>query len=517
MLKLFQHKYIRYTILCSLLALSAVIYLYYQLNLSNTQLQITRLTEVYGIISLVLLYISLLPGPLYENFPALSGKAILTRARRATGVGAFYYGLLHSLVSFFGQLGGFSGLGFLGKNYLTAVILGLIGLIILTLMALTSFDYWVRRLGKQWKLLHRIVYVAGWLILFHTFLIGTHFITLSSWAAQTLIVSVGFLLLLEALRIDRLVIRRFKLQQQYSLVFVGLAMIIGTVCYTLLSPTGQTGFNIHSQHLLLAQQAQPGATTKSIIPGLTGDRTKRYTVSFLHPDSLAANQDEQLRFQVNNATSGNPTQLFATIYEKPAHLIVVDSSLTYFAHLHPIVTNDTFSITTQFPHPGRYHLYLDFQPVGAIEQQFAFTLPFGNGSVDHPNHPVDTKLTKQVENYSISLSLDQPLKASQLSLGNQKLRFTINDAKSGKPVTDLKPYLAAFGHLVMINQENYEYLHVHPSNQTPPQAESSGGPTVEFIPLGLYGPIKPGTYRLFAQFNPAGHLIVADFTVKVEK
>ncbi len=68
----------------------------------------------------------------------------------------------------------------------------------------------------------------------------------------------------------------------------------------------------------------------------------------------------------------------------------------------------------------------------------------------------------------------------------------------------------------MINKDTFDYLHIHPANLTPLPPDASGGPQIEFLPLGLYGPIKPGIYRVFAQFNRNGNLIVADYTVKVE-
>jgi sulfoxide reductase heme-binding subunit YedZ len=40
------------------------------------------------------------------------------------------------------------------------------GLILLTL-ASTSFKYWMKRLGKRWKKLHRLVYLVGALAVLH--------------------------------------------------------------------------------------------------------------------------------------------------------------------------------------------------------------------------------------------------------------------------------------------------------------------------------------------------------------
>ena len=69
----------------------------------------------------------------------------------------------------------------------------------------------------------------------------------------------------------------------------------------------------------------------------------------------------------------------------------------------------------------------------------------------------------------------------------------------------------------MIREEDYSYMHVHPNDFRILPDTFTGGPTVEFLPIGIYGAFKEGTYRVFAEFNPDGTLIRTDFTVKVEK
>jgi sulfoxide reductase heme-binding subunit YedZ len=50
------------------------------------------------------------------------------------------------------------------------IVLGLAGLIILTLMAVTSNQRAMKWLGKRWKRLHRLVYAAGGIVIFHAIL-----------------------------------------------------------------------------------------------------------------------------------------------------------------------------------------------------------------------------------------------------------------------------------------------------------------------------------------------------------
>jgi hypothetical protein len=243
----------------------------------------------------------------------------------------------------------------------------------------------------------------------------------------------------------------------------------------------------------------------------------RYTVSFSHDPIITPGQPTTLHFTVYNAATGSEVKLFSRVYEKVMHLIIVDESLSYFAHIHPVQDENGFSITTSFPNEGNYRFYIDFQPLGAIEQQMGFSLSVGNQrSIQKSTFPPDKNLTKTFGNYLVTISYPHPLLAKELSNGNQKITFTIKDAETNKPITNLKPYLASFGHLVMINETTFDYLHVHPDRLTPPPNNANGGPDVTFLPLGLYGPIKPGIYRAFAQFNPENKLFTADFTIIVE-
>ncbi len=92
--------------------------------------------------------------------------------RKALGLWAFAYAALHLLV-FIGLDYGFSwDLIFqdalLGKQF---IIAGFIALLILTPLAITSTRGWMRRLGKNWKRLHQLVYAAGVLAVIHFLLL----------------------------------------------------------------------------------------------------------------------------------------------------------------------------------------------------------------------------------------------------------------------------------------------------------------------------------------------------------
>jgi hypothetical protein len=239
-------------------------------------------------------------------------------------------------------------------------------------------------------------------------------------------------------------------------------------------------------------------------------------MTFDHPVNVNPEQDVDLIFKVFDASNGTAVTVFKRPYQELFHLVIVDNSLTYFNHIHPQQKGSQFSITTSFPEAGIYRLYADAQPLGGIDQQMAFSLSVGNTQNEKSTVEPDKNLTKKFGDYSVTLSTEGALQASQMSLGKQKITFEIKDATTGKPLTDLKPYLNAFGHLVMIKQDTYEYLHVHPYALRAPATNANGGPKVEFLPIGIYGAFKSGAYRIFGQFNHNGKLFVADFTVEVK-
>lgn len=484
-------------------------------------LQKIRLTEYYAFFAISFLYLALLAGPFCYNIKTFPYRAQYLKARRALGVSAFYFAFLHALLAFFEQLGGFAGLSFLSNTYLLAISLSATALVILGLLAATSFDRMVKLLKfRRWKLLHRLVYLAGIFILFHALLLGTHFQNLSDPIPQIVFTALAFYLFLLILRIDSFFKSKLPRLLQVSLATVPFfGLLLFGILYILfpLPMAGPISLSVHSQHVQLAKQIEQqnqNYVQQSAIPGLQGDPTKRYTVSFSHPDEIQPNQDVTISLRIYDAANGNQQLLFRKNYEKFMHLIVVDESLTYYSHLHPEPDGEGFTITTQFPHAGRYHLYTDFQQFGAIEQQIGFTVFVGDvHSEQITSDQANTSATKRVGDYTVTISYPHPLSAAALSNGQQQISFMVMNAKTKQPVTTLQPYLGAFGHLVMINKKTFAYLHVHPTVVAKPSA--TGGPVVAFLPLGLYNPVQAGTYRLFVQFNPDNTLITADFTVSL--
>ncbi len=88
-------------------------------------------------------------------------------ARRALGLYAFMFAVSHFLI-FIGIDYGFDlPILFLDIGTKKYIFAGLLALLTLIPLALTSFKWWMKRLGKTWKRLHRLVYLTGVVAVLH--------------------------------------------------------------------------------------------------------------------------------------------------------------------------------------------------------------------------------------------------------------------------------------------------------------------------------------------------------------
>lgn len=97
----------------------------------------------------------------------LTGWRKLSKHGRALGLYTFFYFSLHFLTFAVLDYGlKFSEIFRLMVEKPFIIIGSAAGLILLAL-ATTSFKYWMKRLGKRWKKLHRLVYLVGGLAVLH--------------------------------------------------------------------------------------------------------------------------------------------------------------------------------------------------------------------------------------------------------------------------------------------------------------------------------------------------------------
>lgn len=91
----------------------------------------------------------------------------VARLRRTIGLAAFFYACLHVL-TYFG-LDQLFALDYLAEDIAERpyITVGFTAWLILVPLAVTSTRGWIRRLGRRWQRLHRLVYVAALLGVVH--------------------------------------------------------------------------------------------------------------------------------------------------------------------------------------------------------------------------------------------------------------------------------------------------------------------------------------------------------------
>lgn len=141
-----------------------------------------RRSEVYGGLSLTALLLVL-----------ASRWLRLVPLRRTLGRFAFATAVIHSHQAFRDVLhSDVQAVLFLSPSHQAAVWLGVVALLGLLPLAVTSSNAAVRRLGKRWKTLHRLGPPMTLLAVLHTVLLGVHFgVSPLAWASLALGLGTG--------------------------------------------------------------------------------------------------------------------------------------------------------------------------------------------------------------------------------------------------------------------------------------------------------------------------------------
>src|SRR5690606_15474379 len=116
-----------------------------------------------GLWALRMLMLALAITPLRQ----LTGQAALVRFRRMIGLYAFAYACLHLSAYLVLDLRGYWTLVFEDIAKRPYITVGFAAWLLLVPLAITSTKGWIRRLGRNWVRLHKLVYVVGVLAVLH--------------------------------------------------------------------------------------------------------------------------------------------------------------------------------------------------------------------------------------------------------------------------------------------------------------------------------------------------------------
>jgi hypothetical protein len=230
------------------------------------------------------------------------------------------------------------------------------------------------------------------------------------------------------------------------------------------------------------------------------------------PPVIRAGQPLKLKFVIVNPKTRAPVKQFALMHEKLFHLFVVSQDLSEFQHIHPVLHSDgSFTIETALPREGVYKLYADFYPVDGTPQVLQRSLItagyhgdlFSSGARINPG-----PITKSLDSTRIQLTLDP---ANPIAGKPVTLKYHLVDSNTGEPVKDLSPYLGAWGHTLILSEDQTDYVHSHPSEIVPESSSAlRGGPDITFETLLP----RPGNYRVWTQFQRGDTLTTVSFDIR---
>ena len=198
--------------------------------------------------------------------------------------------------------------------------------------------------------------------------------------------------------------------------------------------------------------------------------------------------------------NGDPLTQYATLHDKKLHFIVAKRDLSGFQHVHPTLDEHGIWTAKLALDPGQWRTFADFDPAGK-DPQLTLGADLTVAGEFTPKPLPEPSRTAVVGDYTVTLD------GEARTGGDSKLTLTVT--KDGKPVTDLQPYLAAYGHLVALRAGDLAYLHVHPDGE-PGDGRTKPGPGITFhadFP-------SEGSYRLYLDFKHGDVVRTAEFTVE---
>lgn len=234
---------------------------------------------------------------------------------------------------------------------------------------------------------------------------------------------------------------------------------------------------------------------------------KPYFVEVRAAGAALAGKPAELRFAIRDTKTKALIKDFDIAHTQVFHLLMTSKDLSWFAHEHPVAQPDgTFTHTQVFPAGGEYRIYADVAPRGAGSQILGTNLKV-SGAAPKPIALVPAGMKNTVEGITAVFSSG----TNPIPVGKSTgLLFKLTDTATGQPLTDLEPYLGAYGHLMIIHQDGQTVVHSHPAEDEAGLAASRKGSVL----FSARFP-KPGVYKAWGQFQRGGRVITIPFVLKI--
>ena len=238
----------------------------------------------------------------------------------------------------------------------------------------------------------------------------------------------------------------------------------------------------HGEHEAEAEAASDG-------PGGLAVSDAGYTLRLVSEPRPGT--DQPLRFVIDGP-DGEPVTTYDEVHDQRLHLVKIRRDGADYEHVHPTLRADGTWTARLTLTPGTSRVFADFTPTDGPALVLGTDVQL-DGDFE-PVPPPDVTHTATVAGYRVRLEGDL--------VGGQGSPLTATITRAGEPVTDLQPYLGAYGHLVALREGDLAYLHVHPE-------EADAGPEIPFVAEVP----SDGRYRLFLEFRHHGVVRTVGFVL----
>jgi P-type Cu+ transporter len=239
---------------------------------------------------------------------------------------------------------------------------------------------------------------------------------------------------------------------------------------------------------------------------------------------ISPNSPTHLEFRLTDTATSQPVTDVVESHGQLVHAIVVDDDMRNFQHLHPQLQADpgTFGLDLNFPRNGRFVVYTESQRADGSVAVGRHDLVVGTDA--EPSMALGENLSPKIFGLTRLYLQDTDAVTSGQPA---RLEVYADDSRTGAPRMDLRPYLGAPAHVVVIGEGQSSFAHLHgfvaePESGSVNHGHGNGhgagttanqfGPNIMFD----YTFPAPGFYKIWVQTLDAdSQLITADYVLSV--
>lgn len=284
--------------------------------------------------------------------------------------------------------------------------------------------------------------------------------------------------------------------KKFSILLLAISIFLISACHS-----ADDGHN-HSTHSHNTAKTEEETTYKNV-----------YKAEIkAEPAAINAGQPIKFTFTVKNE-KGEQKKDFQIVHEKPMHLIAVSEDLAEFYHLHPELQADgTFSLEFTFPNGGNYFFFADYTPKDANQFLDKFPIEVAGAKRAPVTLDADLNFEKVSDDLKIVMKPDAQIESAK----EMMLNFSVKDAKTNAPITDLENYLGEKAHFVIISKDLKDFVHAHPMSGDNVKIDKAQNSEVPTVAAHVSFP-NDGIYKMFVEVKRAGKIVMFPFVLDVKK